>query len=252
MSAKSFTLEAKEKVAPGLIDGSLSILEKALMRGKGIVAYSGGKDAIVVALLAQKLGVIDGVCELSFCFTQQETDIKKQAISLGFNVQYRKKFDLRWLARHPQFVFNNDTKQINAFCQIRQRDSCEKYALQNGYKVVITGRKNQGNSIKDTIYERRNGTVGAHPLREWTDGDIWAYLRDKGIPRPWIYGTPFGLAEGNSFWPICRQYPDRDQNYTVIYGIEPNIVLQAARFGIIGAAEFLANNGIYHGGTKSA
>jgi 3'-phosphoadenosine 5'-phosphosulfate sulfotransferase (PAPS reductase)/FAD synthetase len=244
MSAKNFSLIAKDKVSPGLIDSSLRIIEKALMHGSAVVAYSGGKDAIVTSLLCQQLGVNDGICELSFCFTRQEIDIKKQAAALGFNIHYRKILDMAWLAKHPQFVFNNDVKHINSLCQVRQRNSCERYAFRQGYKVVFTGRKNKGNCIKDAIYERSNGTVGAHPLREWTDGDIWAYMRDKGIPRPWIYGTPFGMAEGNSFWPICRQYPDRQRNYGVIYGMEPEIVIEAAKYGVIGAAEFLKTQGV--------
>ena len=242
MGVRSF--EAKTAVSPQLIDNSLRIIEKALMRGKAIVAYSGGKDAIAVSLLAQKLGVNDGVCELSFAFTQQEIDIRKQAAALGFNIHYKKKLDLPWLAKHPQFVFSNDSKNVNAFCQLRQRNSAEQYAAQNGYKCVITGRKNQGNSIPEAIHERRNGTIGVHPIREWTDGDIWAYLRDNGIPMPWIYSTPFGRSEGNSGWPLLREYPDRKRNYAVVYGIEPGIVIEAARFNIAEAAEFLAMNNI--------
>jgi 3'-phosphoadenosine 5'-phosphosulfate sulfotransferase (PAPS reductase)/FAD synthetase len=242
MGAKSFSLEAKAIVSPGLIDGSLRIIEKALHHGKAVMAYSGGKDAVATSLLLKQFGVIDGLCETSFYFTRQKADVKKQADAMGLNISYREKLNLQWLSTHPQFVFSNDNKNFNALCQVRQRDSAEQYALQNGYKVVITGRKNQGNCVPKEIYERRNGTVGAHPLKYWTDGDVWAYLRDNGIKRPWIYSTPFGLTEGNAPWILCRQYPDKYRNYQIIFGMEPDIVIEAAKYGISGAAEFLETN----------
>jgi 3'-phosphoadenosine 5'-phosphosulfate sulfotransferase (PAPS reductase)/FAD synthetase len=234
------TFAAKPRIDPQRVAEARQIIKDGLRLGRALVAYSGGKDGLCAALLARDLGVTLGVCELSFTFVDQERDIRQTANHLGGQVVWRNTLDIAWLAAHPQFVFNRDTRAINTFCQVRQRDSVEHYARDHGYRVVITGRKKHGNSVRYAIHPRANGTVGCHPLRDWDDGDIWAYLRDAGIPVPWVYRTSFGRHEGNSAWPFCRQYADKFNNYAVIYSIEPPIVLQAAAAGVIGAREFLA------------
>jgi 3'-phosphoadenosine 5'-phosphosulfate sulfotransferase (PAPS reductase)/FAD synthetase len=219
---------------------AIVILCKGLALGKGVVAYSGGKDGLAVALLARDLGVNIGVCELSYTFTEQEKNIRATANLLGFTeVVWRKKLSISWLARRPQYVFCRD-RRYNEFCQHKHRSSVEDWAKLNGYPVVITGRKSKGNMVKAPIYSLKNGTIGCHPLKDWDDGDIWAFLRDRGVARPWIYSTRLGQTLGNGVWPSFHDFPDRQANYRVIYDIEPAVVHEAALVDVAGAREFLS------------
>jgi 3'-phosphoadenosine 5'-phosphosulfate sulfotransferase (PAPS reductase)/FAD synthetase len=233
------TFVPKPNIDSRLIVNSYNIIDCASRHGSLIVAYSGGKDGLCAALLARDMGIKMGVCELSYTFTNQEHDIRNTASGLGVEVEWRRTLDMAWLAKHPKFVFSRCPEVVSAFCQIRQRDSVERCAKSHGHKVVITGRKKRGNSVRKAIDPRRSGTIGCHPIREWDDGDVWAFLRLRGVGVPWIYSTPFGKHEGNSAWPFCRQYLSRFENYEVIHNIEPKIVERAAEYGIVDAREFL-------------
>lgn len=234
------TFQARASLDQDLILEARRIIKRALREypGEALVAYSGGKDGNVAALLAQELGLNHGVCETSFTFLQQREDIRRTAQRYGHEVVYRSRLDLPWLKARPQHVFSRNTRLINALCQVRQRATMESYAKAHGYRLIITGRKRAGNSVKAPIYEK-GGFVYVHPLANWKDLDIWAYLKHRGQDVPWIYHTPFGRREGNSAWPFYRESTDRMVCYRAIYDTEPAIVEEAAVADIIGARAFL-------------
>lgn len=236
MKPQIFTRDA---VRPGRIESAQEIIQEGRKHGLCVIAYSGGKDGLAAALLALDQGITLGVCELSFTFSRQEQDIKRTANSLGFTMVYRKNLNLSWLAAHPQYVFSHDRKRTNELMQFRQRNSVESFARHNHFPVVITGRKSQGNTVAKAVHKRGNGTWGCHPLRSWDEGDVWTFLRDRGVATPWVYGTPIGISQGNTGWPFCRECPDIQGNWNVIYGIEPTIVHQAALVDVAGARAFL-------------
>jgi len=240
MSARPPSFVAKDSVPRDRMADAYRILTAGRKLGPVMVAYSGGKDGLAAALLARDVGVGGlNVCELSFTFRRQEQDIRATAHRFGINVVYRHHLSLGWLAAHPQYLFTHDMKLNGALCHLRQQNSVESYARRHGIQVVITGRKTLGNSVRQAIDPRKNGTTGCHPLRGWDDGDVWALLRDRGVPMPWVYSTPFGRRQGNTGWPFCRLGSTIQENYEIIYQIEAETVLDAAEAGVPGAREFL-------------
>jgi 3'-phosphoadenosine 5'-phosphosulfate sulfotransferase (PAPS reductase)/FAD synthetase len=232
--------DTKERVSPGKLAEAHNTLEQLLEYAKRpVLAYSGGKDGLVVAHMARALGIKTGVCEQSFYFTEQKADIRRQANALGMNVIYRDHIDMPWLAKRPNLVFNHDSATRSKFYFARQQQSVTTYAEAHGHDAIVTGRKRGGNSVKAPLYRKRNGLWMCHPLASWDDGDVWTYLRDASIAVPWVYQTPFGQSEGNSCWPMLREFKSLDQNYRVIHRIEPALVTAAAAAGIASAAAFL-------------
>src|SRR5215207_6461997 len=101
-----------------LIDDALAILHSACEGTPpehAVLAYSGGKDGLAVALLAKRLGIFTGVCDESYYFTKQREDVRATAARLELNVAFREYLRLDYLVRHPEFVFPQKTQDANRF-----------------------------------------------------------------------------------------------------------------------------------------
>ena len=234
----------RDALSVGKLNEAHATIESALRLGArdgsgALIAYSGGKDGLVVALLAQEHGVTEGACEVSFCFDRQVADIRATAERLGFNVTYREQLSYGWLREHPQHIFARDTGLVSVLCQRRQIASFERVAAERGARVIFTGRKRRGNSVKQAVYEK-GAFVMAHPLACWDDGDVWTFLRDRGVARPWVYDTVFGRREGNSAWPFYRESADAATCWRAIYDTGVECVERASAAGIQGAVDCLA------------
>lgn len=223
-----------------LIDEALAIIQSACDDPRqAVVAYSGGKDGLAVALLAKWLGIGHGVCDESYYFTRQREDVRVTADSLGIYVAFREYLRLDYLVRHPEFVFPQTTQDANRFMQARQRTTVEKYAKAHGCRVILTGRKRQGgNSIKAPFYQVRSFT-SCHPLIHWSDQNVWDFLAANGVPKPWIYSTALGRAEGNIGWPLAGKNIPYGECWHHVWDVEPDIVIEAARESVVGAKAFL-------------
>ena len=181
------------------INNSIEIIRKASSLGKGVVAFSGGKDGLAAAILINKIiPNIEMVCETSFYFPKQLEDIKKTAKMLGFNVTYVCNLSDEWLMKHKtKLLFSSSAKVRQWSFNVRQQNTIKKFATQVGADVTYTGRRTQENSVPKEIYSTKKNGMQAHPLRSWTTNDIWEFISDQGLERPFIYSTRWG-EQGNS------------------------------------------------------
>lgn len=186
------------------IESALAWTQKAKAQStRQLLAFSGGKDSIVVAHLAAQLGIRDAVCETSFYFAKQTENIKEIAAHLGLNVTWACKLSRDWLRRNPEVIFADDTKLRAWTFAVRQQKTVKQHARMYGYDCQIFGRRTQENSVRAHLY-RTSAGLQCHPIRDWSEGEVWQYLRDNRIPEPWIYSTPFGQKEGNApFYAMC-------------------------------------------------
>ncbi len=176
------------------------VVREALSRtesGRGVVAYSGGKDSIAVALVALQEGVHVGVCEASFTFRQAEDNFRNVASDIGLDVAYWNRLDMSWVRRHPEILFTSDSRVRGWTFSVRQQETVKRFSRDGGYECQIFGRRLEENTVPSTVYITRSG-VQCHPLRGWTLADVWTYLAQCGVAQPWVYGTEFGRAEGNA------------------------------------------------------
>lgn len=228
-----------------LMEESHRIIRAALTRHatKAVIAFSGGKDALVTAHLLRRYGITEAVCETSLYFTKQTTDVYRCAVHMGLRVAYYNRFPMAWLAAHPEYIFMTDTKLRSTFFKIRQQDTVRRHAEIMDCDVVFFGRRLQENSVKSPLYEKA-GVWQCHPLREWRTEDIWSYFATFGLTIPWIYSTAYGRVEGNGPFNILSVTGTRQEAYDVIYGIEPNIIDHMANVGIEEAQAYLSQRGV--------
>jgi len=181
-----------------LIDTARERLSYAI-RGNAnpLVAFSGGKDAIVAGHLAKSVGVKHFVCEESFYFKPQIESIRGIATHLGFDVTYTDSLDMGWLSKNRRVVFSTDTKVRSWSFAVRQQATVKRHAKRIQSQCHIFGRRTQENTVRAEVYVAKPGTQ-CHPLRNWRTEDVWEYFDKYSIPVPYIYGTRFGKTEGNA------------------------------------------------------
>jgi 3'-phosphoadenosine 5'-phosphosulfate sulfotransferase (PAPS reductase)/FAD synthetase len=173
------------------IAGALRVSKKPL------IAYSGGKDGLVAAHLMAQHGATNGVCETSFYYATQEADVRQTAARLGLNVSFQENRDDDWLRKHPEFLFADDAPTRSKSFAGRQQRTMRINAEKQGADMVVFGRRTEENSVKTMLYPV-HGRLSFHPIRDWRETDVWAYLASVGIERPWIYSTVHGTHSGNS------------------------------------------------------
>lgn len=193
---------------------TLEIMQKAFMEcglnkndvGNNVcLAFSGGKDSIVVAYLAKVyFGVDKGLCEQSFCFPNDKYEFKQMGEVLGLDITFSEILTDEWLIHNPHFIFCNQ-KLGSKFYLLRQQTAVREYSEGNNkhntrFKAILTGRRNQENSIRKDFYTRKNGIMQIHPLRYWETREIWSFILENNLPYPSIYTTELGLAEGATPW----------------------------------------------------
>lgn len=153
-----------------------------------LLAFSGGKDAIVVAHLAGTLGVRTAVCETSFYFARQRDDVEAMAGRLGLDCAFKSSLTDDWLRRHRRVIFSDDPRVRGWTFSARQQATVKRYARQGGHDLQIFGRRTEENSVRASIYRTAAG-LQCHPIRDWREADVWEYFDAHGLPRPWIYST---------------------------------------------------------------
>jgi len=140
------------------------------------LAFSGGKDSVVIYDLAVKAGVkfdahysITGVDppELVKFIKQQYPDVKRHRPE-----------ETMWSLIERKMP----PTRIKRFC-------CEVLKEKGGNgRLVITGirreesSKRAGRRMVENCLKGRKGTIFLHPIIDWKESDVWQYIRENNIP----------------------------------------------------------------------
>jgi len=171
---------------------------------KPLVAFSGGKDGYVATHIAYNLGINDQICETSFTFKKQREHIFKISKKLNLNVTFKNSLSWEWLKKNKKIIFSNDSKLRSWSFAQRHQKTIHKFMKENNFDGVITGRRNDENSVKAPIYFNKHG-LSCHPLYNWKEDDIWEYFKLYNLEIPYIYSTDFGKSEGNAPFYTLRE-----------------------------------------------
>ena len=180
---------SKEKLARS--NQTLCEFVSAFPSEKLLLAYSGGKDSIVVAHLAAQLGIKDSICEISYCSPLQVSDFKKTAAQLGLSVTYKDSLSWEWLAKHPKWI-HGSLKEAGGFYSLRQQRTIKRHAIKEAYKGVIYGRRTEENTVRAPIYQTKDGLTHCHPIRDWSTAEVWAHIHKRRSTIRGSMTTPSG------------------------------------------------------------
>lgn len=185
----NITLLRGESVKDGLqkkICQSMKLIE-SLYTGSEILAFSGGKDSVVIYdLVKRTLG--DAVPCIHAVTTRDP------AGTLSFIRQNYPDVALDM----PDTTFGELVRR-KGFPSRMRRFCCEVLKERVGIGKRVFGGMRQSESVKRSTYEPEmcdersymKGTKHLLPIVAWTDDDVWDYIRERGLPYMKYYDAPY-------------------------------------------------------------
>lgn len=200
---------------------------------RNVLAYSGGKDSLVVTHLARNsLGAREAVIDLSFTFPRFAAQARAIATDLGLSLVEYDRLSLAWLAAHPQFICGRTADQ-SRFYALRQQATIQRHAKEHGFTGVILGRRTQENTVPAKLYRKNNGLWQGCPIRDWKTEHVWAYLHQHSISVPDIYDYRLGQLEGATPWNTVSAEETRARHglnhLELMYEYDPQVFPSMAR-----------------------
>ena len=223
VTKKELDAKVKETVA--------EIKEKT--KGKNAAyAWSAGKDSIVLGKICEKAGVKKCVLVRSDLEYKAFTDWIEEHKPEGLTV-INTGHDLKWLSKHPQMLFPQESNTASLWFHIVQHRGQAKYYKDNNLDILLLGRRRaDGNYVGrgSNIYTNGQEVTRYSPLADWTHEEILAYIHYYKCDLPPIYGWKNGYLCGTHSW-AARQWTGSTLNgWKEVYEIEPEIVKDAAEY----------------------
>jgi phosphoadenosine phosphosulfate reductase len=167
------------------------VIRKALRRWRCGVAFSGGKDSTVLLHLA-----LQHSKDLPVLFT--DTSVKfPETYRFIDDLKERWNFDLRTIRR--EWVEDTWLKDKVACCYRLKVEAFNDLVTELELEAVLVGiRRDEHPARSEARYFDRLGAVThisevawdhwrVHPLLDWTEDDIWAYIHENDLPHNPLY-----------------------------------------------------------------
>lgn len=223
-----------------LVEKTADEIRRKTSGKKAAFAWSGGKDSIVLQKICYMAGIEECVlviCDLEYkAFLQWVTDHMPPFLTVIDTGQ-----DMKWLAKHPNMLFPQDSKTAAQWFHIVQHRGQEKYYKENNLDIMLLGRrKADGNYVGkgDNIYTNGMGITRYSPISDWSHEQILAFIHYYNEELPPFYGWKNGYYCGTHPWPARQWTGSVENGWKEIYEIDSSIVKEAADF-IPSAREFL-------------
>ena len=177
------------------------------------VAWSGGKDSVVIHHLAGTCGITNGVYvapdpELEYssfrAYLDEQTPAGVRTIYNGLSID--------WLRRHPQYLFPDRFRKgdprtragIHAWNAFKWRGQ-RQFFREEKLDFLILGRRTiDGNVVgRAGINRARDGFVAVNPIFDWPHEVVVAYMRTYDLPLAPIYSKPGGYRTGPRAWAMA-------------------------------------------------
>lgn len=161
------------------------------------LAFSGGKDSVVIKRLADMAGV-------KYDAHYSVTTIDPPELIHFIRMWHS---DVRW--EHPKRPFLAEMAE-RGFPMRMNRWCCADYKEKGGRdRFVITGIRwaesaRRKNTRQMTEFCPTQGKRLLHPIIDWSDGDVWQFIRENKIPYCKLYDEGFDRI-GCLLCPLARK-----------------------------------------------
>ncbi len=236
MSTVTLELAANEagSIAPDSLDELNALLDSqhaeqrvqwALRNGAPGFALSssfGAQAAVMLHLVTQQQPDIPVILvDTGYLFpeTYRFADELQERLQLNLQV-FRPLVSRAWMeARHGR-LWENGLVGIEQYNDLRKVEPMKRALKELGTSTWFTGlRRSQASSRSQTpILQARDGRLKVNPIIDWSDRDVWAYLKKHDLPYHPLWSE--GYVSIGDFHTTSRWEPGMSAEDTRYFGIK--------------------------------
>ncbi len=211
-----------------------------------VYGWSGGKDSLALALVAEQAGVSASLLVISGLEWPEYLSWATANMPWGLTVELRGELDLAWLAAHPRMIFPRDSDTAARWFALVQHAGQRAYAARTHTDLMLLGRRHADGNYCGApspygghAYRDRAGFERYSPISDWTHEDVLHVLASRRVDLPPCYRWPRGFRVGTGPWP-ARQWTDSPSHgWRECLAIDASVVVAAANARVPGAREAL-------------
>ena len=207
------TQSAEQRVAWALANGQ---------QGHALSSSFGAQSAVALHLLTRQQPDIPVILvDTGYLFpeTYRFADELVERLKLNLKV-VRPLVSRAWMeARHGR-LWEQGVVGIDQYNSLRKVEPMRRALDELGVRTWFTGlRRSQAASRQNTpIVELRNGRYKVSPLADWTDRDVWLYLKKHGLPYHPLWDE--GYVSIGDFHTTSRWEPGMREEDTRFFGLK--------------------------------
>ncbi|KAF1715894.1 phosphoadenosine phosphosulfate reductase [Pseudoxanthomonas yeongjuensis] len=190
--------------------------------GHALSSSFGAQSAVALHLLTrQKPDIPVILVDTGYLFpeTYRFADELVERLKLNLKV-VRPLVSRAWMeARHGR-LWEQGVVGIDQYNNLRKVEPMRRALDEFGVRTWFTGlRRSQAASRRNTpIVELRNGRYKVSPLADWTDRDVWVYLKKHGLPYHPLWDE--GYVSIGDFHTTSRWEPGMSEEDTRFFGLK--------------------------------
>ena len=195
----------------------------AHLPGTHVLSSSFGAQAAVSLHMATRLrsDIPVVVIDTGYLFpeTYRFADELQERLKLNLQV-FRPLVSRAWMeARHGR-LWENGLVGIEQYNGLRKVEPMKRALKELGISTWFTGlRRSQASSRTQTpILQQRDGRLKVNPIADWTDRDIWVYLKKHDLPYHPLWNE--GYVSIGDFHTTSRWEPGMSAEDTRYFGIK--------------------------------
>ena len=231
MSALNFNIAANEPESLEELNAMLETstaqqrAEWALANGPANAALSssfGAQAAVMLHMLTQQQADIPVILiDTGYLFpeTYRFADELQERLKLNLQV-FRPLVSRAWMeARHGR-LWEQGVVGIDQYNGLRKVEPMKRALKELGIGTWFTGlRRSQANSRSQTpVLQQRDGRLKVNPIIDWTDRDIWVYLKQHDLPYHPLWDE--GYVSIGDFHTTSRWEPGMSAEDTRNFGLK--------------------------------
>ena len=207
------TRNAEQRVEWALANGQ---------QGHALSSSFGAQSAVALHLLTRQQPDIPVILvDTGYLFpeTYRFADELVERLRLNLKV-VRPLVSRAWMeARHGR-LWEQGVVGIDQYNNLRKVEPMRRALDEFGIRTWFTGlRRSQAASRRNTpIVELRNGRYKVSPLADWTDRDVWVYLKKHGLPYHPLWDE--GYVSIGDFHTTSRWEPGMREEDTRFFGLK--------------------------------
>lgn len=232
------------------VDAAISLgmarMKQTLLNTKFGIAWSGGKDSVVLDFIARQ-----AYREFPSCIGMTEDLEYPEFMRFVTNnmpldlTVYNSGHNLKWLSQNLDWLFPKDSTQAAKWFKAIQHSAQNKFFKDKDLKVLLTGRRKLDKNFvgQNGIYRnKQTGVVRFSPLHDFTHEQVLGIIHYYRLPLAPFYSWPNGFIVGSGCWAARQWTGTIEKAWSEVYSIDSSVVIKASKY-IKSAEEYVRNLG---------